>query len=69
MKITLKSPVQFRTILMEKGYSQRQFSKEIGTSEAYLNQIINRRKHPSPDIANRITKRLQLEFYDLFVIQ
>ena len=69
MKITLKNPVQFRTMLMERGYSQRQFSKEIGASEAYLNQIINQRKHPSPDIANRITKQLQLEFYDLFIIQ
>lgn len=69
MKISLKDSFQFSKILMEKGYSQRQFAKEAGTSEAYLNQVINAKKHPSPNVANRITKQLQLEFYDLFAIQ
>lgn len=69
MKILLKDPFQFRKILMEKGYSQRQFSKEIGTSEAYLNQIINLKKHPSPDVAKKVTNELQMGFYDLFIIE
>ncbi|MBB6447040.1 helix-turn-helix domain-containing protein [Bacillus benzoevorans] len=69
MKISLKDPVQFRIILMEKGYSQRQFSKEISTSEAYLNQIINLKKHPSPDVAKKITEKLQMEFNGLFIIE
>lgn len=69
MKISLKDPIQFRIILMEKGYSQRQFSKEIDTSEAYLNQIINMKKHPSPDVAKKITEKLQMEFYSLFLIK
>lgn len=68
MKISLRDSTQFRKILMEKGYSQRQFSKEIGTSEAYLNQIIAMKKHPSPDVAKKITNKIQLEFYDLFII-
>ncbi|TMN23810.1 helix-turn-helix transcriptional regulator [Lentibacillus cibarius] len=55
--------------LIEKGYSQRNFSKELGTSGAYLNQIINCRKHPSPKVAKKIAEKLRLEFYDLFIIQ
>ncbi|WP_185959612.1 helix-turn-helix domain-containing protein [Lentibacillus cibarius] len=69
MRIGLKDTTKFRVMLIEKGYSQRGFSKEIGTSGAYLNQIINCRKHPSPKVARKIVEKLQLEFYDLFIIQ
>lgn len=69
MKVSLRDSVQFRKLLIEKGYSQRQFSKEIGVSETYLNQIINMKRHPSPDISKKITEKLQMDFYDLFIIK
>lgn len=69
VKIKLKDTMEFRITLIEKGYSQRSFSKEVGTSGAYLNQIINCKKHPSPKVAKKIAQKLQLEFYDLFIIQ
>lgn len=40
----------------------------IGTSEAYLNQIINMKKHPSPNIAKKVTDQLQMAFSDLFML-
>lgn len=55
MKIVLKDAEQFRITLIEKGFSQRQFSKNIGMSEAYLHQIIHQKKNPSPAIAKKIT--------------
>lgn len=42
--------------------------KQIGTSEAYLNQIINMKKHPSPSVAKKVTDQLQMEFSDLFIV-
>lgn len=38
--------------LIEKGYSQRAFSKSLGMSENYLNQIMNDKKNPSPAVAS-----------------
>jgi transcriptional regulator with XRE-family HTH domain len=56
-------------MLIERGFSQRQFSKNIGTSETYLSQIINNKKSPSPAIAKKIVDQLGVEFQDIFTIQ
>lgn len=69
VKVFLKDPVQFRKILIEKGYSQRKFAREIDTSEAYFNQIINNKKHASPVVARKISNGLEMEFKDLFIIK
>lgn len=55
--------------LIEKGYSQRAFSKSIGMSENYLNQIINDKKNPSPAASKKILSALKLNFNDVFEIR
>lgn len=69
MKIVFKDAEQFQITLIRKGFSQRQFSKEIGISEAYLHQIINQKKSPSPAVAKKITEHLELDFDDIFTVQ
>lgn len=54
--------------LIEKGYSQRAFSKSLGMSENYLNQIMNDKKNPSPSVAKKIVSVLKLNFHDVFKI-
>ena len=69
MKVVVKDPIQLRMILIQKGFSQRNFSKSVGMSENYFNQIINNKKNPSPIVAKRIADQLELTFEDLFIIQ
>lgn len=69
MKITVKDPNVLRMILIQKGYSQRNFSKSVGVSENYFNQIVNEKKNPSPVIAKRIADKLELTFNDIFLIE
>ncbi|MBB3868702.1 helix-turn-helix transcriptional regulator [Caldifermentibacillus hisashii] len=69
MKIVFKDAEQFQITLIRKGFSQRQFSKKIGISEAYLHQIINQKKNPSPAVAKKITEHLELDFDDIFTVQ
>ncbi|WP_397539826.1 helix-turn-helix domain-containing protein [Rummeliibacillus pycnus] len=68
MKIIVKDPDVLRTMLIEKGYSQREFSRLTGLSENYFNQIINHKKSPSPAVAKKISNQLGLEFQDVFLI-
>ncbi|MBB6447041.1 helix-turn-helix transcriptional regulator [Bacillus benzoevorans] len=68
MKIVLKNKEKLRMALIEKGYSQRAFSKSLGMSENYLNQIMNDKKNPSPSVAKKIVSVLKLNFHDVFKI-
>lgn len=69
MKIVLKSEKKLRMALIEKGYSQRAFSKSSGMSENYLGQIINYKKNPSPAAAKNTVSALHLNFYYVFEIR
>lgn len=69
MKIIVKDSDELRAILIEKGYSQREFSRLTGLSENYFNQIINHKKNPSPAVAKKISHQLGLEFHDVFLIK
>lgn len=69
MKIVLKNKEILQMTLIEKGYSQRAFSKNLGMSENYLNQIMNDKKNPSPAVANKILIELKLDFNDVFEIR
>lgn len=69
MKINVKDSDKLRAMLIEKGYSQRKFSRLIGMSENYFNQIINHKKNPSPAVAKKITNQLGVEFYEVFFIK
>lgn len=68
MKIIVKDSVELRIMLIEKGYSLREFSRLAGLSENYFNQIINHRKCPSPAVARKISTELGLEFQEVFSI-
>lgn len=68
MKINVKDTDKVRAMLIEKGYSQREFSRLIGMSENYVNQIINHKKSPSPAVAKKISNQLGVEFHELFLI-
>lgn len=68
MKINVKDSDELRYMLIEKGYSQREFSRQIGMSENYFNQIINHKKNPSPAVAKKISNQLGVEFLDVFLI-
>ena len=48
-----------RMALIEKGYSQWAFSKGLGMSENYLNQIMSDKKNPSPAVAKKIVAALK----------
>ncbi|WP_077701941.1 helix-turn-helix domain-containing protein [Virgibacillus dokdonensis] len=69
MKIIVKDSEELRAILIEEGYSQREFSRLTGLSENYFNQIINHKKNPSPAVAKKISQQLGLEFNDVFQIK
>jgi transcriptional regulator with XRE-family HTH domain len=40
--------------LAENGKTEMEFSKELGISQAYLNEIKNGKKRPSPELAEKI---------------
>lgn len=69
MKIVLKNKKKLCITLIENGYSQRAFSKSLGMSENYLNQIMNDKKNPSPAVAKKILSALKLNFNDVFEIR
>ncbi|WP_336824563.1 helix-turn-helix transcriptional regulator [Sporosarcina sp. USHLN248] len=69
MKIIVKDSDKLRAMLIEKGFSQRGFSRHTGLSENYFNQIVNHKKNPSPAVAKKISQQLGLEFQDIFQIE
>ncbi|WP_054704852.1 helix-turn-helix transcriptional regulator [Bacillus sp. JCM 19041] len=68
MRITLKEPDEFKTLLAVKGYSQRSFGRSLGVSESYACQIVNGVRNPGPKTAKKITDLLNVEFDDIFLV-
>lgn len=50
------------------GYSQRGLSKKIGASNAYISQLENGDRNPSPNIAKKLCVALDKGFDDIFFI-
>lgn len=69
INITLKNRVRTRIMIAETGKGLRDFSKMIGISHAYLSQILNGKKNPSPTVAHKIATGLSLEIKDIFLIE
>ena len=69
MRIILKDCEKFLRLILIKGYSQRSFSRKLGYSEPYINQIIKRERNPSGQTAKRISELLEMEFDDIFKIE
>lgn len=69
MKVTVKNPSEFKKILIINGYSQSDFSKEVGITPNYLNLIVSGERSPSAKIAKQIADKLDVTFEDIFFIK
>lgn len=68
-EITIKDEVKTRLMIAETGKSLRQFAEYVGMSHAYLSQILNNRRNPSPKIAWKIANGLSVKVKDIFLIK
>ena len=69
MKVQLKAQA-IRRILARKNMSQNWLAQRIGTSSGYMSQLMAGRRHPSPQMRQKILGVLQgYEFDDLFTLQ
>jgi len=62
----IKDTVKTRVMIGEKGKRISQFANEIGISQAYLSQILNGKRNPSPLVASKISKGLNMEINNIF---
>ena len=69
LTITLKDGLRTRISIAEKGRSLRGFAKEIGISHAYLSQILNKKRNPSPTVAHKIACGIEKEIEDIFLVE
>jgi transcriptional regulator with XRE-family HTH domain len=69
MTIRLKNAIEFKRLLMEKGYSYRTFGKASKVAFPTISDIANEKKYPTPKAAKKICEALGLEFNDLFFIE
>ncbi|MGM0899408.1 MAG: helix-turn-helix domain-containing protein [Bacillota bacterium] len=56
--LVLKDSMNTKLLIAEKGKSLRRFSSEVSVSHAYLSQILNGKKTPSPTVAYKIANGL-----------
>lgn len=66
VKLTLKNCENTRILIAENGKSLREFANYIDISHSYLSQILNERRNPSPTVAYKIAKGLDLNIKDIF---
>jgi len=69
LSITLKDSLETRISIAEKGRSLRDFAKDIGISHAYLSQILNEKRKPSPTVAHKIASGLEKQIEDIFLVK
>lgn len=69
LKIILKNSVKTRLMIAKKGESLRTFSSRIGISQGYLSQILSMKKNPSASVAYKITKGLNVEMEEIFLLK
>lgn len=69
MIVYLKDEVRTKIMIAETGNSLRSFSEKINISHCYLSQIINKKRNPSPKVANKIAQGLGSKIDDIFLIK
>ncbi|MGE8078123.1 helix-turn-helix domain-containing protein [Peribacillus loiseleuriae] len=69
MKIKVKDPLKFNELLIRKGFNKADFSKAIELSRPMAVQLSNGSRYPSPKTARKITKVLEVDFDDIFLIE
>lgn len=67
--ISLVDGVKVRILIAESGNTLRSFAHQIGVSHAYLSQVLNGRRNPSPVFAHKIAKGLGVEIDNIFLIK
>lgn len=65
--ITIKT-LNFKIELLKNGYSILSFAKNIGIDPSYLNQVVNKKRHPSAKMAKRIADALNTEVETIFTV-
>lgn len=58
---------RLKIILIEKGISQRTFSKQVGISETALSLLVRGKSLPTLEVAYRISDALGLNIEDIWV--
>lgn len=67
-KFDLKDNLDTKLQIALRGETIRSFSRSIGVSHAFLSQILNERRKPSPIVANKIAKGLGKEMEEIFLV-
>lgn len=68
MKIYAKKGIIVKTRIL-KGYSQREFARQLGLSHAYISLLERSIKCVGPATAKKISDLLDKSIEDLFVIE
>lgn len=55
-----------KKLMFVKGFNVSSFAREVGIGVSYLSQILNGKRSPSPKLAKKIAKTLEVEIEDLF---
>ncbi|MCL6457659.1 MAG: helix-turn-helix transcriptional regulator [Gorillibacterium sp.] len=69
MRIKVRDADHLNQVIIKKGFSKIDFSKEIKLSQPMTIQITNGSRNPSPKTAKRICDILELSFEELFIIE
>lgn len=69
LEVLKKENTDFKLLIAKKGISQKEFAEFIGISSTYLSQLINGKRKPSPSVAGKIAKGLNVNVEEIFFIQ
>jgi len=69
VRCILKNEIETRVLIAEKRGSLKSFAEGIGISQTYLSQILKGTRNPSPNIAHKISKGLDKNINDIFLIR
>lgn len=69
MKIFLKNPESFNTLLIEKGFTKSSLARSVGMNKAHSIMISNGKRNVGPVIAKKVAEVLGVDFYDIFFIE
>ncbi|QRN49976.1 helix-turn-helix transcriptional regulator [Macrococcoides bohemicum] len=67
MKYIIKEN-NIRSLMLKKGYNLTTIAKKMNVSSAYISLIINGKRSPSPILAKKISKCLEVKIEEIFEI-
>lgn len=69
LHITLINAEETQLMVAKAGYSLRGFARDVGVSSGYLSEILRNKRTPSPMIAQKIAKGLNVDVEDIFLFE